>query len=163
MPNRRDRALARITVWSLALAAMVFADCYAKCVGLPATSHIRADVKVWSCVAVTFGAVNRQFYALGPLYENGASFSGTLMAIEVNSSQVIWDVEGSHKKSDSSRPWKSGKPLTLFVPASAEQTCPSALPSDLTVETRDQCCDTLPMHGQCLVPRYLQIAVVVAK
>jgi hypothetical protein len=153
----------RVAVTGFTLMVLAVTDCYAKCAGFPATSHTQADVEVWSCVSVTFNSVNRKFYNFGLLYENGASFSGTLMAVNVNSSHVVIVEPEAQKQSGNVRAWKKGEALTVFVPAAAEDVCPSGLPSDLRIETREQCCDTLPMHGQCLVPKFLQIVDVVPK
>jgi hypothetical protein len=161
--NPGSRITTRLIVGFLTFIAMGSVDGQAKCAGFPSGSHVHADVQVWSCIGATFGAVGRRFYDFGPLYESGATFSGTLLDVEVKSSRLVWDDPKARKAKDGSRPWKPGELLTLFVSASADEVCPNSMQSDLTVVTREQCCDLLPLKGQCLVPRYLNIVTVVPK
>ena len=163
MVNMLWRRTRRLTIAPLAVGVMVLANSYATCASVPVTSHIRGDAKVWSCVGVTFNASRSMFYSHSPLYQQGATFSGTLMAIEIVSSKIVSDASKGQKRSGDPLAWKIGARINVFVPAAAEEVCPSSLPAELTVEARDQRCDTLPMHDQCLVPKYLQIVAIVAK
>jgi hypothetical protein len=132
----------------LALAAMISADCYAKCVFAP---HIQSDVEVWSCVAATFGASNSNFYDFSRLYERNASFSGTLLSVKVKKSHFVWDDPKDHR-TNGFHPWAAGQVHTLFVDRPVDAVCPTSLPSTMTVLTMDDCCDVLPRKGLCLVP-----------
>lgn len=163
MANMLWRRGRRLIIAPLVVAVMVLANSYATCASVPVASHIRSDVKVWSCVGVTFKASKSMFYSHSPLYEKGATFSGTLMAIEIVGSQIVRDAPEGQKSSGGPRAWKIGARINVFVPAVAEEVCPSSLPAELTVDARDQRCDSLPMHDQCLVPKYLQIVAIVAK
>jgi hypothetical protein len=138
---------------------LVSTDCSAKCAQYDPYVHIQADVQVWACIASTFAAVDTQFYDWGPLYEHGGSLSGTVLSIEVQRSHVVRD--RPEDRGRSAHPWQPGVLLTVFVAESAGHVCPGSLPSKLTIITREECCDTLPKRGECLVP--LQKVVVVSR
>ena len=134
----------------------VSTNCLAKCADFDSNVHIQAEVQVWHCVAATFGAVDARFYDFGPLYTPGASFSGTVLNVRIQQSHIVRDDPKNHATSP--KPWKPGEMLTVFVADSSTQVCPASIPSNLTITTREICCDTLPKKDVCLVP--LQVVVI---
>ena len=147
-----------ITSYLVAM-ALIAADCQAKCANYPLDSHVEADVKVWACVAVTLRGSSSQFYTMGPMYQTGDTFSGTLLDVWVTRSRVVRNIPNRKWGYDAHR-WKVGAGMTLMIAAPVDQVCPASLPSDLTVTYSEQCCDVLPMRGSCLAPGSLYVVEV---
>ena len=78
----------RYGLYILVVSNFVAADCIAKCSNYPWKSHVESDVEVWSCVAITLGGSGSRFCDLAPMYQTGATLSGTLLSIEVKRSRV---------------------------------------------------------------------------
>ena len=125
----------------------------AKCVYRP---HIEAEVLVTSCQSVVFGASKASFagFNLGgsPLYKEGSTLSGTFLSVTVQKSWFVWSDLPDHR-TNGLHTWNKGKAHSLFIAEPAGSTCAVTLPITLKVITTDVCCDTLPRHDECLVPK----------
>ena len=135
---------------------------HAKCIDRP---NYRARVTVMSCVAATFEASDVSI-ALFPdqqvrNYKKGARISGTFLAVEVLSSTLVWR-ENSYRDAEF-RPWAKGTRRSIFVPAPPAEACPSHMPSEITILTNVQCCDTVPEAGLCLVPKSVDLAKILER
>ena len=51
--------MSRLITACLVLTISIVGQCFAKCSNFPLDSHVEADVKVWSCVAVTLRGSDR--------------------------------------------------------------------------------------------------------
>lgn len=125
---------------------------YAKCIFAPKQ---RATVIVQSCVAVTFSpsdlVIDFPDNRSGRYYEQGTSYSGSLLSVSVAADKFVWDA-GEEHRTNGFHPWKRHDSLTLFVALPVNQACPAKFDGMITVETDRYCCDVLPVRGRCLVP-----------
>jgi len=128
-------------------------DGIAKC--MPSV-ETRAIVSVQSCVSTTLrsSGLSAEFRKgeYSPLYSPGSEFTGTLLAVTVQSSV---ELPGSASPSDKYHRglWKRGADLTLFLAEPAEAACPAHFGDKLTIDTNPLCCDVAPWSGICLLPR----------
>ncbi len=143
---KRALSLAASTVFAALLCGVALADC-------AQPPDIRATVKVRSCVAVTFGASDVSMDSYAPNsreYEAGAKVSGTLLSVEV----VTSDIRGGDPRARNYylQTWSKGHSLNLFVSDPPARACPAVLYGTETVTVIPDCCDVYPLKGLCLVP-----------
>ena len=141
---------------SLVLSVALVNGSYGKCIFAP---KLRASVTAQSCVAVTFGPSNLSIEfpkGLGRLYQEGSSYSGTLLSVTVNKSRYIWDA-GEKRETNGFHVWAPKQSRTLFIAKSVDEVCPAKYNDTITVERDRYCCDVLPAREQCLVPGSIEI------
>jgi hypothetical protein len=136
--------------WMPVLLAVASNDSLAKCGGSHPT--VRAEVRVESCVGVTFEPSNLKVEVpdgkVLPWYEAKSGYSGTLLSVQVVNSHFTEPSDvasGTHL-------WTSGEKISLFVDRPSIEACPSMRYQSITVETHYLCCDIWPISGKCLVP-----------
>jgi hypothetical protein len=147
---------------ALVLCTVTAGTGHAKCIREP---NIRAEVRVYACVAVTFKSSNTKI-EMGiqepmPWYKPESTYTGTLLSVEVKKARFLWQ-PGDDRKRDDLHLWRRGEAISVFVDKSAADACPAILPKTLTLETVHICCDVLPYHDQCLIPGSL-VRVVIPK
>jgi hypothetical protein len=150
----------RAVIAGLILTNLAAAVGQAKCAGFPLRSHVEATVEVRSCVAVTLNRSDSQFYDMGPMYQDLATLTGTLLGVEVKRSHLVRE-DPKIGWGDEAHRWKAGEGKALFIAMPAGETCPKSLPSELSVSFRERCCDVLPMKGACLVPGSIYVVELV--
>jgi hypothetical protein len=134
------------------LSVILVSNGSAKCIFAPT---LRANVSVHSCVAVTFQPSDLGIEIVkgntSRLYQDGSSYSGTLLSVTVKSSRFVWDVGEKHE-TNGFHVWTPRESRTLFIAKSADVVCPAKYNDTITVETDRYCCDVLPLREKCLVP-----------
>jgi len=138
--------------WTIILSITLVHGGYAKCIFEPKQ---RAKVIVQSCVAATFWPsdliIDFPDNRSGRYYEQGTSYSGSLLSVSVAEDKFVWDAGDEHR-TNGFHPWKRHDSLTLFVALPVNQACPAKFDEMITVDTDRYCCDVLPVRARCLVP-----------
>jgi hypothetical protein len=150
----------QIVTFCLTLGITIATNSDAKCARFPLDSYVVADVRVWSCLQVNFAGSGSQGYGLGPMYQAGATLSGTMLGVGVLQSHIVRNEPKTNWGYDAHR-WKVGEQETLFIAIPADEICPKSLPAMMTVSFKKDCCDVLPMKGTCLLPSSLHVVEVV--
>lgn len=152
MKSNCSRALviAASAVHGLLLCATATADCLV-------SPSIRANVKVVSCLGVTYEApkwnstARNQKDNLLHYYTHGSSISGTLLTVEVTSSmQRLINNKWSYESNAGA--WSIGKRLDVFVQSPSDTACPPERYVMAMVQTIPYCCDVLPVKDLCMLP-----------
>ena len=150
----------QIATFCLTLGIAVATNGDAKCARFPLDSYVVAEVRVRSCLQVNFAGSGTQGYGLGPMYQAGATLSGTMLGVGVLHSHIVRNEPKTNCRYDAHR-WKVGEQETLFIATPADEICPKSLPASMTVSFKASCCGVLPMRGTCLLPSSLYVVEVV--
>jgi hypothetical protein len=93
-----------------------------------------------------------------PLYDPADTYTGVLLSAVVEASQFVWWFPPPHPE-HGLKGWTKGEFRPLFINGSAESLCAGTFPRQMTLISDPQCCDTVTMKRQCLVPGSIDLVV----